>query len=78
MKFKLTIWKINRKCYAVKIIFLGSLKLPGFRVLFGCNSAFEHPAYLNSGKKPCGSIYLLSFGGNYSCAPSEIPRLEYQ
>jgi hypothetical protein len=46
-------------------------------VLFGSNSTFEHPAYLNSGKKRCGSIYLLSFGGNYSCAPSEIPRLEY-
>jgi hypothetical protein len=46
------------------------------RVLFGCNSTFEHPAYLNSGKKRCGSIYLLSFGENYSCAPSEIPRLE--
>jgi hypothetical protein len=42
------------------------------------NSTFEHPAYLNSEKKWCGSIYLLSFGGNYSCAPSEIPRLEYQ
>jgi hypothetical protein len=27
-------------------------------------------------KKWCGSIYLLSFGGNYSCAPSQIPRLE--
>jgi hypothetical protein len=40
--------------------------------------SFEHPAYLNSGKKRCGSIYLLSFGGNYSCVPSEIPRLEYQ
>jgi hypothetical protein len=46
------------------------------RVLCGCNSTFEHPAYLNSGKKWRGSIYLLSFGGNYSCAPSEIPRLE--
>jgi hypothetical protein len=33
---------------------------------------FEHPAYLNSGKKLCGRIYLLSFGKNYSCAPSEI------
>jgi hypothetical protein len=43
-----------------------------FRILFGCNSTFEHPAYLNSGKKWCGSIYLLSFWGNYSCAPSEI------
>jgi hypothetical protein len=39
---------------------------------------FEHPAFLNSGNKLCGSIYLLSFGGNYSFAPSEIPRLEYQ
>jgi hypothetical protein len=46
-------------------------------VLFGCKSTFEHPAYLNSGKTRCGSIYLLSFGRNYSCAPSEIPRLEY-
>jgi hypothetical protein len=35
-------------------------------------------AYLNSGKKLCGSIYFLSFGENYSFAPLEIPRLEYQ
>jgi hypothetical protein len=40
--------------------------------------SFEHPAYLNSRNKRCGSIYLLSFGGNYCGAPSEIPRLEYQ
>jgi hypothetical protein len=26
----------------------------------------------------CGSIYLLRFRENYSCAPSEILRLEYQ
>jgi hypothetical protein len=30
------------------------------------NSTFEHPAYLSSGNKLCGSIYLLSFGENYS------------
>jgi hypothetical protein len=28
-----------------------SSKLNSFSVLFGCNSTFEHPAYLNSGKK---------------------------
>jgi hypothetical protein len=33
------------------------------------------PAYLNSGKKWCVSIYLLNLGGNYGCAPSELPRL---
>jgi hypothetical protein len=27
-----------------------SIWISCFRVLFGCNSTFEHPAYLNSGK----------------------------
>jgi hypothetical protein len=35
-----------------------------FRVLFGCISTFEHPAYLNSGKKWCGRyasvVYLIA------------------
>jgi hypothetical protein len=42
------------------------------------NSTFEHPAYLNSEKNDVEAYFLLSFGGNYSCAPSEIPRLENQ
>jgi hypothetical protein len=46
-----------------------SIWISCFRVLFGCNGTFEHPAYLNSGKKLCGSIFLLSFGENYSLAP---------
>jgi hypothetical protein len=38
------------------------LRVSCFRVLFGCSHTFEHPAYLNSGKNWCGSMYLLSFG----------------
>jgi hypothetical protein len=37
--------------------------------IFSINSTFEHPAFLNNGKKLCGSIYLLSFGKDYSFAP---------
>jgi hypothetical protein len=46
-----------------------SIWISCLRVLFGCNSTFEHLAYLNSGKILCGSIYLLIFGENYSVSP---------
>jgi hypothetical protein len=46
--------------------------------LYICKSTFEHPAYLNSGKKTMWKHIFIEFWGNYSCAPSEIPRLEYQ
>ena len=32
-----------------------------FRVLFGCNSTFEHPAYLNSGKKIMWKHIFIEF-----------------
>ena len=51
-------WLLSIFCKFFKL----SIWISCFRVLFGCNSKFEHPAYLNSGKKWCGSIYLLSFG----------------
>ena len=57
---------ISEKIFLLLSIFCKFFKLSiwisCFRVLFGCNSTFEHPAYLNSVKKWCGSIYLLSFG----------------
>jgi hypothetical protein len=56
------VWLLSIFCQFFKL----SIWISCFRVLFGCNSTFDHPAYLNSGKKWCGSIYLLSFGGNYS------------
>ena len=51
-------WLLSIFCKFFKL----SIWISCFRVLFGCNSTFEHPAYLNSVKKWCGSIYLLSFG----------------
>ena len=57
---------IPEKLFSLLSIFCKFFKLSiwisCFRVLFGCNSTFEHPAYLNSGKKWGGSIYLLRFG----------------
>jgi hypothetical protein len=34
--------------------------------------------YFYNEKIKCIHIYLLSFGGNYSFVPKEIPKLEYQ
>jgi thiol-disulfide isomerase/thioredoxin len=48
-------WLLSIFCKFFKL----SIWISCFRVLFGCNSTFEHPVYLNSGKKWCGSIYLL-------------------
>ena len=39
-------WLLSIFCYFVKF----SILISCFSVLFGCNSTFEHPAYLNSGK----------------------------
>ena len=45
---------IPKKLFSLLSIFNKFFKLSiwisCFRVLFGCNSTFEHPAYLNSGK----------------------------
>jgi hypothetical protein len=47
-------WLLSIFCQFFKL----SIWISCFRVLFGCNSTFEHPAYLTSGKKWCGSIFL--------------------
>ena len=39
-------WLLSIFCKFFKL----SIWISCFRVLFGCNSTFEHPAYLNSGK----------------------------
>ena len=64
-------WLLSIFCQSFKL----SIWIWCFRVLFGCNSTLEHPAYLNSGKKCCGSIYLLSFGGNYSLYHKKFQNL---
>ena len=70
---------IPEKLFSLLSIFCKFFKLSiwisCFRVLFGCNSTFEHPAYLNSGKKWGGSIYLLRFGGNYSLNHKKFQNL---
>jgi hypothetical protein len=64
-------WLLSIFCKFFKL----SIWISCFRVLFGCSSTFEHPAYLNSGKKWRGSIYLLSFGGNYSLYHKKFQNL---
>jgi hypothetical protein len=64
-------WLLSIFCQFFKL----SIWISCFRVLFGCNSTFEHPAYLNSGKKWCGSIFLLNFGGNYSLYHKKFQNL---
>jgi hypothetical protein len=64
-------WLLSIFCKFFKL----SIWMSCFRVLFGCNSTFEHPASLNSGKKWCGSIYLLNFGGNYSLYHKKFQNL---
>ena len=39
-----------------------SIWISCFRVLFGCNSTFEHPAYLNSGKNEVEAYIYWDFG----------------
>jgi len=42
-----------------------SIWISYFKVLFGCECTFEHSASLNSEKKLCGNLNLLSFGEDY-------------
>ena len=39
-----------------------SIWISCFRVLFGCNSTFEHPAYLNSGKNEVEAYIYWDLG----------------
>ena len=64
-------WLLSIFCKFFKL----SIWISCFRVLFGCNSTFKHPAYLNSVQNWCGSIYLLSFGGNYSLYHKKFQNL---
>ena len=55
---------IPKKLFSLLSIFNKFFKLSigisCFRVLFGCNNTFEHPAYLNSGKNDVDAyIYLV-------------------
>jgi hypothetical protein len=38
-----------------------------FRVLFGCNSTFEHPDYLNRGRMMCKHIFIEFWGTLWLC-----------
>ena len=51
-------WLLSIFCYFVKF----SIWISCFNVLFGCNSTFEHPAYLNSGKNDVESYNYWVLG----------------
>ena len=57
---------IPEKLFSLLSIFCKFFKLSiwisCFRVLFGCNSTFEHPAYLNSGKNEVEAYIYWDLG----------------